>query len=330
MSPSTADQQSSDVGNQSLQFVYLEMEIVEGLTSHSSLHRSIVTIYVGPKQYPFYLHKGRLCQHCSYFEKAFHGSFEEATTGSMYLEDDGVEEFKVFEEWLYSHELGDLEASADPSLLLVRVFCFADRVGISDLQNATLDAIRDRATGQYTSSATSSRTDDMSQHYKPQRDQPPPIPLSIWSLQALSPEPEKSDVKYLPPATSTAIQYAYQNTHERSSLRRLLADIFAFNMKNETLKMDLLALPKEFLADVLVINMKRLPLRLGNEKADFDTQMENYHVHETRPDRRNRVSQAGSGDEPARAAGGDDEVNSCGALDAVKPSRRKKKGKGHL
>ena len=38
-------------------------------------------------------------------QKAFHGSFEEATTGSMYLEEDGVEEFMVFEEWLYSGEI---------------------------------------------------------------------------------------------------------------------------------------------------------------------------------------------------------------------------------
>lgn len=144
-----------------------------------------------------------------------------------------------------------------------------------------------------------------------------------------SPEPEKPDVKYLPPATSTAIQQAYCNTHKQSSLRRLLADIFAFNVKNETLKMDLLALPMEFLADVLIINMKRLPLRLGNKKADFDTRMENYHIHETRSDRRNRVSRDGSGDESARAAGDGDQVNPYGALDVVKPSRRKKKGRRH-
>lgn len=93
----------------------------------------------------------------------------------MYLEEDGVEEFKVFEKWLYSQKLGDLKESADLSLLLVRVFCFADKVGISGLQNATLDAIRDRATGQHTSSATSSTTDDMSQHYKTELHEPPPV-----------------------------------------------------------------------------------------------------------------------------------------------------------
>lgn len=72
--------------------------------SYSDLHRLMVTIYVSPEPYPFYLHKGRLCQLSSFFEKAFHGSFEEATTGSMYLEEDGVDEFKLFEEWLYSEK----------------------------------------------------------------------------------------------------------------------------------------------------------------------------------------------------------------------------------
>lgn len=52
-----------------------------------------------------------------------------------------------------------------------------------------------------------------------------------------------------------------------------MADIFAFNVKPETLDESLLGLPAEFMADVVIINMKRLPLRLGNEKADFDLQI---------------------------------------------------------
>ena len=83
---------------------------------YSDLHRSIVTVYVSPEHYPFYLHKGRLCQRSSFFEKAFHGSFEEATTGSMYLEEDGVDEFKLFEEWLYSEKWSYPRGSEDPSL----------------------------------------------------------------------------------------------------------------------------------------------------------------------------------------------------------------------
>lgn len=45
--------------------------------------RFAVTVCVSPQKYPFYFYRGRLCQHSSFFEKALHGSFEDATTGSM-------------------------------------------------------------------------------------------------------------------------------------------------------------------------------------------------------------------------------------------------------
>ena len=115
-------------------------------------------MFISPEHYPFHLQKGRLCQHSCFFEKAFHGSFEEATTGSIYLEEDGVDEFKLFEEWLYSQKLSYPRGSVDPGLLLVKLFCFAERVGISKLQNATLDAIRDQATGKDISSGNTDTT----------------------------------------------------------------------------------------------------------------------------------------------------------------------------
>ena len=55
----------------------------------------------------------------------------------MYLEEDGVDEFKFFEEWLYSGKLHCSKEFEELSLLLIKVFCFAERVGISNLQNAT-------------------------------------------------------------------------------------------------------------------------------------------------------------------------------------------------
>lgn len=80
MASATGDRPNS---RNSLQCVYDYERGGRKLTLRSSLHRSIVTIYVGPKQYPFHLHKGRLCQHSAFFEKAFHGSFNEASTGSI-------------------------------------------------------------------------------------------------------------------------------------------------------------------------------------------------------------------------------------------------------
>lgn len=92
----------------------------------------------------------------------------------------------------------------------------------------------------------------------------------------------KSVAKSPPPATVSAIQYAYQSTPEHSPLRKLLADIFAYNVEPETLNEDILCFPIEFLADVLLTNMKRLPFRLNEEEAaDFDKNADKYHVHDS-------------------------------------------------
>jgi hypothetical protein len=253
-----------------------------------------VTVYVSSEQYPFYFHKGRLCRHSSFFEKAFHGSFEEATTGSMYLEEDGVDEFKLFEEWLYSEKFSYPKDSEDPSLLLVKVFCFAEKVGISNLQNATLDAIRDRATEQHVSLPTPNTTYKI--YTKPRTlfgsVQEPIFDFQKYQTTTISPGLEELVAKYFPPATASAIHYAYQNTPERSPLRKLLTDIFAFNVEPETLDDGILLFPAEFMADVLLTNMKRLPLRLKEEEADFDKNADKYHVHNsssTRNDRKQRT-----------------------------------------
>ena len=69
----------------------------------------------------------------------------------MYLESDGIDEFKLFEEWLYSEHLSCPEDLDDPCLLLVKLFCFAEKVGISKLQNASLDVTRNSAVEQHIS-----------------------------------------------------------------------------------------------------------------------------------------------------------------------------------
>ena len=114
-----------------------------------------MTVYVGPEEYPFYLHKGLLCHHSAFFERAFDGNFEESITRSMYLEENDVDEFILFEEWLYSQKLTYHKDFDDPSFLLVKMFCFAERVGISALQNATLDTIREGAIEQVSFSSSS-------------------------------------------------------------------------------------------------------------------------------------------------------------------------------
>jgi len=42
------------------------------------------------------------------------------------------------------------------------------------------------------------------------------------------------------------------------------------------------------MADVLLINMKRLPLRIKDEKVDFDTSTDKYHVRDSSSSRGDR------------------------------------------
>lgn len=125
--------------------------------------------------------------------------------------------------------------------------------------------------------------------------------------------------KYLPPATSCAIYYAYDHTPESSPLRKLLADIFVFNVKPQAWDESLLTLPVEFMADVLVINMKRLPLRLDHERADFDLNANKYQGEHRRDDRRSSALDGAPID--------DDEGND-GLWGTSRPSSGKKKKKG--
>ncbi|KAK3172312.1 hypothetical protein OEA41_005633 [Lepraria neglecta] len=137
---------------------------------------------------------------------------------------------------------------------------------------------------------------------------------------------------YLPPATASAIYYVYQNTLERSPLRKLLTDIFAFNVKPETLDEDILSFPAEFIADILLINMKQLPLRLKKEAADFDNNADKYYVHDSSSTRNNRKQRTEAADpEPelptdAPAVNEDDPWGVGGSAKSLS-KKEKKKGK---
>ena len=113
------------------------------LISKSDLNLSMVTIYVGLNKTPFHLRKERLCQHSSFFQKAFDGGFAEASNKSMTMEEDGVEEFKMLEEQLYTGRI--TTSHYDPSsddmplrFVLVKLFCLAEKVGIIQVQNKAL------------------------------------------------------------------------------------------------------------------------------------------------------------------------------------------------
>ena len=240
------------------------------------------------------------------------------------MDEYGIDEFKVFEEWIYSEKLNYPEDFDCPSLLLVKVFCLAQVVGVLNLQNATIDAIRDLATKQHRS-----LTSPIKFH---EQRAVPPAPF-VWRSQpgwgvfndqrttivAL----EEPVTKYVPPVTASAIHYAYQETSQSSPLRRLLADIFAYDVKPEVLYDEYQSFPTEFLADVLLTTKKRLSLRLENEEADFDMNADKYHVPDSSSTPAAEVDV--SKPESATEAPAIDEDETWGFGSPIKSSKKKAK-----
>lgn len=89
---------------------------------------------------------------------------------------------------------------------------------------------------------------------------------------------KKLVAKYLTPTSASVIYYVYQNILERSPLRKLLIDIFIYNVKIDTLNENILLFSVEFIANILFINIKRLSLRLYKKKIDFNKNADKYHV----------------------------------------------------
>ena len=162
------------------------------------------------------------------------------------MDEYGIDEFKLFEEWLYIEILSYLKDSDDPSLLLVKVFYLAKDVVISNLQNARLDAIRDLATEQHDSLANPKKLYE--QFTKPESIFVS-APQSVFNLpryQTTTSLGLKEPVaNCLPPAPASGIRYLYQKTPEHSPLMRLLTDIFAYDVKPEGLYEDSQSFPVE-------------------------------------------------------------------------------------
>ena len=60
------------------------------------------------------------------------------------------------------------------------------------------------------------------------------------------------------PIESDLTNFVWQNTVAQSSLRKLLVDLFTYRVAAEDVENDILAYPTEFIADVTILNMKRL------------------------------------------------------------------------
>ncbi|KAL8892854.1 MAG: hypothetical protein Q9215_000218 [Flavoplaca cf. flavocitrina] len=83
-----------------------------------------ITVYVGPDNERFSIHKRLICQY-SFFEAAFNGHFQESAAGVVKLPEHDATIFRFFVYWLYTGKLDGhfYPASAKPSLSDARKEC---------------------------------------------------------------------------------------------------------------------------------------------------------------------------------------------------------------
>jgi hypothetical protein len=89
----------------------------------------------------FQVHKKILCDRAAYFHKMFNSSFKEGIEQSATFPEDEPCTWKHFIGWLYKGiiepQTGELELITDR----IKLFCLADKYGIPNLQDASMDSL---------------------------------------------------------------------------------------------------------------------------------------------------------------------------------------------
>ncbi|KAL9110549.1 MAG: hypothetical protein Q9227_004907 [Pyrenula ochraceoflavens] len=67
----------------------------------SAIGSDIITVFVGPKRCKFSIHKKLICSVSQFFDRAMNGSFQEAATSEVYLQDDEPKYFDILVQRLY-------------------------------------------------------------------------------------------------------------------------------------------------------------------------------------------------------------------------------------
>ena len=110
-----------------------------------NLFKTIVTITVGPKRHPFYVHLESLCAVSPFFAAAFNQTynFAEASSATLNLPEARPEDFEYFVQWLYTHTLNheELMGNHPAYFRLLRLYILADALGVTRLKNDIVDGI---------------------------------------------------------------------------------------------------------------------------------------------------------------------------------------------
>ncbi|KAI4248718.1 MAG: hypothetical protein L6R42_009174 [Xanthoria sp. 1 TBL-2021] len=110
----------------------------------SSCKTPIVVLVVGPELVPFDADKNLICGSSRFFEAAFNGRFKESS-GLIELEEDDVDVFEHFMQWLHSREIDIAQVSDRKRRFtqLSRLYVFADKYGIVRLKNHVMTMLFD-------------------------------------------------------------------------------------------------------------------------------------------------------------------------------------------
>ena len=105
----------------------------------------MIHVTVGPTKEKFGIHQRLLCSESSFFKAALTGNFKEAKDGVVHLEDEEIELFTCFHEWLYTKRFIPVVIPVDCGslqsrwLTLLKLYVFGDRRDIPRLQNDVIN-----------------------------------------------------------------------------------------------------------------------------------------------------------------------------------------------
>lgn len=102
---------------------------------------------VGPAEKSYSLHKGLLCKYSDYFRAALTGSFAEAATQTVRLDEEDPAIFDLFVTWLYTQRIipEDMTSKDVDWKILAEQYVFADRRSSPSFKNAIIDALATKA-----------------------------------------------------------------------------------------------------------------------------------------------------------------------------------------
>lgn len=103
-----------------------------------------VTLYVGPEEIPFQVHRDLLCNTSQFFNSAFTGDFEEGQTQSMRLPEDDAEMFEEILQLLYTKTydillFGNNDNDQDGYMRMAKLYVALDKYRMIRLKNDLVD-----------------------------------------------------------------------------------------------------------------------------------------------------------------------------------------------